>query len=157
LEEKEQIIKEQEEQLVAAKLDAETHYDFIGALQKLNGEVRNKLHEEIEDKTELLETANGIIDNREAEIRNLSKGLGEKSELLDEAHEVIGNREKEIQELQNQLYLFNKPLPPLPKKQSKLQQLGTKIKSKLHNFQNLTKKIKQESRELIARIEIKTN
>jgi hypothetical protein len=93
---------------------------------------------------DLLDEADDIIEDRDNTIIDLRKDLKEKQELLDEGDE-------QNEELKRQLDLERKPLPPLPKKQNKFKQLGTKIKTK---FQNLVKKVKHQEQELVARIEV---
>ncbi|CAG8636260.1 4771_t:CDS:2, partial [Paraglomus occultum] len=50
---KELVIEKQKKQIEAAELDAKykTHYEFIGCLEELNGEIRDEL-QEISDKFE---------------------------------------------------------------------------------------------------------
>ena len=57
-----------------------------------------------------------------------------------------------IQIQETLLNLADKPLPPLPKKQNRFQCLGTGIKVKA---QKLVEKIKSQTQEMVARIEIK--
>jgi len=49
--------------------------------------------------------------------------------------------------------LDNKPLPSLPKKESKLKRSGNKIKTK---FQHLLERNKHQEQKLVAQIEITT-
>ncbi|KLL04446.1 MAG: hypothetical protein MRERV_17c008 [Mycoplasmataceae bacterium RV_VA103A] len=153
LEEKEQIIKEQEEQLVAAKLDAETHYDFIGALQKLNGEVRNKLHEEIENNLELLEETKNSLEEHKAKVEELESEKETDAEALEEISAKLEEQKKINEELQRQIYLDSKPLPKIP---SKFKLFKERTKSKFKQLQQLVKKAKVQTREFIAQIEVRT-
>jgi hypothetical protein len=87
LKEKELIIEKQKEQIVAAELDAKIHYDFIGALQGLNGKVRDKLHAEIAEKSLEIETANENLEKRDEKIREIQADQDEKVEELEKINE----------------------------------------------------------------------
>jgi hypothetical protein len=87
-----------------------------------------------------------IIENQEREIQKLREELKDNSELLRKAR-------KTIQAQEMLLNLHEKPLPSLPKKANKFQQLGTKIKT---NYLQLKEKvnIKFRKQAIVARIEI---
>jgi len=79
--------------------------------------------------------------------------LEDKAKKLDLANQKIGEQGKEIEKLSKVFYYsVEKELPLLPKKQSKLQQLKTQIKT---HFQKLVKITKPQKQELIAKIEVK--
>ena len=94
---------------------------------------------------DLLDEADEIIKDRDSRIEELEKNLKEKLEMLDESDE-------RNDELKTQLYLANKTLPSLPKKQNAFQKLGSKMKTK---FQRFVEKTKAQKQELIAKIEVK--
>ena len=63
------------------------------------------------------------------------------------AEEIIKSKE-----LQYKLHLANKPLPKIP---SKFKLLKAQAKSKFKQFKQLVKKVKIQTQEFIARIEVK--
>jgi len=85
-----------------------------------------------------LETSNGIIKTQRERIQELEKSLEDKSELLKEANRIIKEQKTKAYSDANL--------------SSKFKALKEKTKIKLQQFKE---KIKHQSQELIARIEIK--
>jgi len=103
---------------------------------------------------ELLEKSRNTVENQRVKIEDLEKELRENLELLEKARETVEKQRIEKEEEQNRKsYLDTKPLPSLPKERNKFKKAGTKLKT---NFQQLVKKVKSQSQELIAGIEVKT-
>jgi hypothetical protein len=104
------------------------------------------LNKKVADKSELLETSNGIIKTERAKVQELEKKLEEKSELLKEANRII-------KEQNMKAYLDNKPLPKTP---NKFKLLKKEAKTKFKQFQQVVKKVKFQAQEFIAQIEVKS-
>lgn len=152
LKEKELLIEKQKEQIAATKLDAETHYDFIGALERLNGKVRDELHEEIENNLELLEETKSDLEEQKARAKELEKEKEVDAEALQEISEQFEEQKKIVNDLQKQINLDKKPLPKIP---SKFKLFKQKTQAKFKQFQHVAKKAKVRTQEFIARIEVK--
>lgn len=144
LREKETTIKNLEEKIEKLELMERTHIEAFEVSERWNKDQKIELIKEYNDCVDLLHETDELIEDRDNTIGDLRKDSKERQELLDE-------RDEQNEELRRQLDLERKPLPSLPKKQNKFQQLGTKIKTK---FQNLVKKVKHQERELVARIEV---
>jgi hypothetical protein len=123
-------------------MDAECHIYQIFALERLNGEVRDKLRTENRNKDDLLIAKHKIIEKKDEEIEELRNESRSRSELLASARKKIEKRDELLR-------LANKPLPKLP---SKFKIFRERTKTK---FQNLVEKTKRQSRELFTRIEVK--
>jgi len=141
LEEKEVLVKNLENKLQQVELMEKTHIAAFEVSERWNKGQKAELIKEYNDVVDLLDEADDIIKDRDSQIKNLKKDLKEKSEMLDEADE-------QKEELKRQLYLFNKSLPSLPKKQSKFKQFKTKAKAKFQQFIERAKTQKQELIEL---------
>jgi len=110
------------------------------------------LKEQLNDKVELLQKTRGRLTEEISKSTKLQEELAEKLEIIRKNNKRFQDEKKEREGLKRQLYLANKPLPSLPKKESSFKQLRTKIKTK---FQ-LIQKEKYQKSELIARIEVRT-
>jgi DNA repair exonuclease SbcCD ATPase subunit len=127
------------------EIDAKTHFISFTETGKLfNDAQRAALREEIRGKSEIIQKSRVTIENQEREIQKLREELKDNSELLRKAR-------KTIQAQEALLNLYEKPLPSLPKKANKFQQLGTKIKT---NFLQLKENVKLQKQAIVARMEI---
>ena len=102
------------------------------------------LNEEIRDKSEIIQKSRVRIGDQEREIQKFREELRDNSELLRKA-------KKTIQMQEALLNLYEKPLPPLPRKTNKFQQVRTKIKNK---FLQLAEKVKFQKQTMVARMEV---
>jgi len=111
------------------------------------------LKKEVAEKMNLLQTANANLERAQGIIEQKDKEISEKDNQLEKAVSKSETQDKRIELLESELYLFQKPLPPLPKKQRKVRKLLTGLKTK---FQQSIKKSKKQETEMIAKMEIKT-
>ena len=102
----------------------------------------------------LLKDTQMMADREKAQKEQLAKELEENRKLLKDFQNELERERTKSKELETQLQLEKKSALTLPKKQSKLQQLKEKTKT---IFQQLKKREKFESENLVARIEIKTS
>ena len=151
LKEKELVIEKQKEQIEAAELVAKTHYEFIGHLEELNGEIRDELHEEIENNLELLEETQNDLEEQKLRVEELEREKKIDAEALQEISDKFEEQKKISEELQKQIDLGKKPLPEIP---SKFKLFKQKTQAKFKQFQHVMKKAKTRTQEFIAQIEL---
>jgi len=139
------------------ELDALVHYEAIGLSEIKNKEIAKDLREENRDKEKRLKVSDKIIADKDTRINRLEQELIETRKRLEIAERIIldkdlrnNNLTKENKELKDS-YFNIETLSSLPKKQSKIKQLGVKIKT---GFQKL-KERKFQKQEIVARIEVK--
>lgn len=126
-----------------------SHNAKIKVLEK---EVSDKTREvgEKSEKIEVLSEDLGVANNM---VKQLQTEAEEKDSRIEWFRKELDNSNAKLKETEDLLYLSNKPLPFLPKKQNKFKLAGTKLKNKLSQ---LAEKTKSQTREMVARIEVKS-
>ena len=153
LEEKELLIKSLETEIEECDGIIDSHEAALEKAKEWRLREEKNLKGKIEEQRDLVFTFTRSLVIKEREFDKLSESYGEEHEKLRKETKKNTVKDEKIKELEWKLYLANKSLPNLPKKSSKLKCLKSRITLK---SQQLIEKIKHQSQELFARIEIKT-
>lgn len=138
----------------------DTHIEVMHDISALATKEINKHQEQIEnlksesaDKSGKIKVLSKDLGIANSMIRQLQTGAEEKDSRIEWFRKELDNSNTKLKETEDLLYLSNKPLPPLPKKQNKFKLVGIKLKNKLSQ---LAEKTKSQVREMVARIEVKS-
>jgi len=153
LEEKQILIESLETELEESDEIIDSHEAALETAKEWRLREEKNLKEKIEEQRDLVFTFTKSLVIKEREFDKLNESYGEEHEKLRKETKKNTVKDEKIKELEWKLYLANKSLPNLPKKSSKLKYLKNKITLK---SQQLIEKVKHQSQELLARIEIKT-